>query len=257
MSFITFTSDFGDTDHYVAVVKANIFSVYPEARVVDISHKIQPFDIAHAAFTVGAVFREFPKNTVHLVMTDIFGNEQEPSCIALRSEGHYFVGVNNGLFSLIFEQKPDEIIVLPKEEGSSYSRVLARTAAELAKGTDLHTLGTAQNDLRVMLERTPKLTKNGIRGQVIHSDFFGNLTTNIRQADFERIRQDRGFVVRFAREHIDVIDSAYNARSAGECVLLFNDSKLLEIAINKGHAAELLGMTENSPVTIQFIPEFD
>lgn len=257
MPLITFTSDFGDTDHYAAVVKANILSVCPEARIVDISHKIQPFDIAHAAFTVGSVFREFPEGTVHLIITDLYGNEKEPPCIALKSEGYYFVGADNGLFSLICEQRPEKIVELSKHEGSSHSKILARAAAELVKGTDLSRLGTARTDLYTMLERIPKVTKNGIRGQVIHTDFYGNLITNIRKADFERIRRDRTFVIRFAREHTDVIDGYYNARTAGECVLLFNDSELLEIAINKGHAGELLGMAENSPVTIQFIPELD
>ncbi|MDX5477380.1 MAG: SAM-dependent chlorinase/fluorinase, partial [Cyclobacteriaceae bacterium] len=66
MALITFTSDFGDCDYYVPAVKAKMLSINPQLNIVDITHKIENYDVAHAAFILKSVYKEFPKGTVHL-----------------------------------------------------------------------------------------------------------------------------------------------------------------------------------------------
>ena len=111
MAIVTLLTDSGESDHYVAAIKAKIISVNPGVRIEDISHKISPNDLAHAAFVLKAVFRDFPKGTIHLVGVDASGNRGD-AFIALQLEDHFFIGVDNGLFGLISERPHQNLIEL-------------------------------------------------------------------------------------------------------------------------------------------------
>src|SRR5688572_20171596 len=108
MAIVTLLTDSGESDHYIAAIKARILSIDPDIRIVDISHQIGVFDIGHGAFVLRSVFRDFPKGTVHLVGVDAAGNRTD-AFVILQLEGHFFVGADNGLFSLISEQAPERI----------------------------------------------------------------------------------------------------------------------------------------------------
>src|ERR1043165_9479819 len=103
MAIVTLLTDSGETDHYVAAIKAKILSVNPGLTIADISHKILPCDIGHGAFVLKSVFNDFPKGTVHLVAVDSIGNP-DTSSIAIQLEDHFFIGSDNGLFGLICEK---------------------------------------------------------------------------------------------------------------------------------------------------------
>ena len=108
MAIVTLLTDSGESDYYIAAIKAKIVSLNADLRVVDISHSIRKFDIGHGAFVLRSVFRDFPKGTVHLAGVDATGNRGEaPVIVSL--EDHFFVGPDNGLFSLISEQQPKGI----------------------------------------------------------------------------------------------------------------------------------------------------
>ena len=111
MAIVTLLTDSGESDHYVAAIKARIISINPGIRVEDISHKIKPSDIGHAAFVLRAVFRDFPKGTVHLVGVDSIGNRGD-AFIALQLEDHFFVGCDNGLFGLISDKPHQQLVEL-------------------------------------------------------------------------------------------------------------------------------------------------
>ncbi|MCH8319083.1 MAG: SAM-dependent chlorinase/fluorinase, partial [Bacteroidetes bacterium] len=111
MPLITFLSDFGDKDHYIAAVKAKIYSSIPNASIVDISHSVERYNIAYGAYILHAVFREFPKNTIHIVSINSL-DRSEDKFISIKLENHYFIGADNGLFSLISDKKPDIIVEL-------------------------------------------------------------------------------------------------------------------------------------------------
>ena len=108
MAIVTLLTDSGESDHYIAAIKARILSANPDARIVDISHHIRMFDIGHAAFVLRSVFRDFPIGTIHLVGVDAAGNRGEPFIIA-ELEGHFFIGADNGIMSLLSEQPPQQI----------------------------------------------------------------------------------------------------------------------------------------------------
>ena len=110
MSIITLTTDYGLKDHFVGALKGRILTQYPEAKIVDISHHVDPFNVAEASYMVGAAYKSFPPGTIHIIglLTEVNNNA---GYIAIEAKGHFFIGADNGIFSLLFEEKPDEIKV--------------------------------------------------------------------------------------------------------------------------------------------------
>ena len=262
MSIITFISDFGAHDHYTAAVKARILSGNPSQVIVDISHHIEHFNIAHGSFVLGSVFREFPLGSVHLIAVHSTGGLGE-AYIAVKLEGHYFVGTDNGLIGLLSEQEPEEVVILgitPEEKElarlTSFPArdILAGAAFRLAAGTPMSQLGEVTNYFNRMIGRKPRANRKLIAGHVIHVDHYGNLITNIERHEFEFLLQDK-FRIQLGRENLHKVHKAYNHVDAGEIFALFNSQGLLELGINCGNAAELLGMGFDSPITVHFVTE--
>src|SRR5688572_20779843 len=176
MAIVTLLTDSGESDHYIAAIKARILAVNPEIRIVDISHQIRMFDIGHAAFVLRSVFRDFPKGTVHLVGVDAAGNRGEEFLIA-QLEGHFFIGVNNGLFSLLSDQPPEKVWELPTPSPffSTFpeKEIFGPAAARLASGEDPGEIGKRLNNVKRLTDRQVKATKKQITGHVIRVDNFG------------------------------------------------------------------------------------
>ena len=105
MGLITFLSDFGYRDHYVAAVKARILQLAPTQPVFDITHAVDPFNIAHAVHVLQAVFRDFPAGTVHLIGVNDLGRGADKDGVvysgwhAAMYQEHYFVVADNGILS--------------------------------------------------------------------------------------------------------------------------------------------------------------
>src|SRR5258708_27373420 len=194
MAIVTLLTDSGESDHYVAAIKAKILSVNPGIKIVDISHKILPCDIAHAAFVLKSVFRDFPKGTVHLVGVDSTGNRGD-AFIGLQMEDHYFVGADNGLLGLISHRPHQSIVELnvisPVVSSFPEKDILAPAAAKLASEVVLSDLGLAMGSFKKMIGRFVKATKKQIAGHVVRGDNVGNLITNILREDFETLSRGK------------------------------------------------------------------
>lgn len=255
MAIVTLLTDSGESDHYVAAIKAKILSTNPGIKLVDISHQIQPCDIAHAAFMLRSVFREFPKGTTHLVGIHSTG-QRDDIFLALQLEDHFFVGTDNGLFGLISE-KPHQNLVELNTINSIQTTfpekdIFAPAAAKLASGMAIADIGKPLTSFKKMIDRQVKATKKQIAGHVIQVDNFGNLITNIPKEAFDVLSKDKAYTIQFAGEKLRRIHTQYNQADEGECFLLFNSLGLLEIGIYKGHASELLGLAYGSMVNIVF-----
>lgn len=254
MAIITFLSDFGDSDHYVAAVKATILSANPHACIIDISHQVQHCDIAHGAYILKAVFRDFPKGTIHIVAVNSTGQRGDRH-LAVKLEGHYFVGADNGFFGLISDQEAEYVADINTEgQVSTFptKTILAPAAVALAEGKTIETLGHPTEGFKKMIGRHLKANKRLMSGHVIRVDHFGNLITNIDKATFELLSQQKNYNITFSRENSRRIHANPHSVEAGDLFTLFNDQGLLEIGINQGHAAELLGMTYDSTVMVIF-----
>lgn len=255
MAIVTLLTDSGESDHYVAAIKARIISVNPGLRIEDISHKIKPADIAHAAFVLRAVFRDFPKGTVHLVGVDSTGYRDD-AYIALQLEDHYFVGCDNGLFGLISERSQQHLVELnsinPIQTTFPERDVFAPAAAKLASGVSITNVGKARAGYKKMIDRQVKATKKQITGTIIRVDSVGNLITNIPRETFEILSKGKGYTIQFGGEKFRKVYGNYNQADQGECFIIFNSLGLMEIGIYKGNAAELLGLDYDSVVNITF-----
>jgi S-adenosyl-L-methionine hydrolase (adenosine-forming) len=255
MAIVTLLTDSGETDHYVAAIKAKIISVNPGVRIEDISHKIGPADLAHAAFVLRAVFRDFPKGTVHLVGVDSTGNKGD-TFIALQLEDHFFVGCDNGLFGLISEKNQQQLVELNTINAINTTfperDIFAAAAAKLASGMSITNLGKPLASFKKMIDRQVKATKKQITGSVIRVDSTGNLITNIQRDVFELLSNVKVYTVQFGGEKFRRIMTHYHQAEQGECFIVFNSLGLLEIGIYKGNASELLGLEYDSVVNITF-----
>lgn len=255
MAIVTLLTDSGEIDHYVAAIKAKILGVNPGLNLIDISHKILPCDIAHGAFVLKSVFRDFPKGTVHLVGVDASGGRDDQP-IALQLEDHFFVGTDNGLLGLISDKNHQQAVTLnsmnPVQTTFPEKDILAPAAARLASGVAITTLGKPMISFKKMLNRQVKATRRIIAGHVMKIDNYGNLITNILKQDFDILSKGKSFTIQFGGEKSRRIQTDYHQVEQGDCFVLFNSLGLLEIGINKGNGSELLGLQYDSPINITF-----
>ncbi|WP_194777134.1 SAM hydrolase/SAM-dependent halogenase family protein [Pararhodonellum marinum] len=254
MALITFTSDFGDSDYYVPSVKGRMLSFNPQLVIVDITHKIDTYDIAHAAFVLRSCFRDFPKGTVHLVAINSTSSMSE-GFIGIKLEEHIFVGPNNGVLSMLADQDPGIIVqfadIHVKDSTFPAKDILAPIAAKVASGAAIHDFGGPLKQMKKMMSRQFKATKKQIVGHVVRVDNYGNLITNIRKDVFNKLNPGT-FNLEFSREVLNSINTSYDNVEPGDCFAFFNSLDLLEIGINHGHGAELLGLKYDSPIYINF-----
>ena len=254
MPLVTVTSDFGYQDHYAAAVKAAVLTHAPHATIIDISHGIEPFNVAQGVHVLQAVYQAFPPGAVHIFA--IQGSQPVDRHIAFQWAGHYFVGSDNGFAGLLAGEGIEQCVAIEAsaEQGATFpaQTLYAPAAAQLSQGVPLQEVGTPCPRPQRLIAKQPHITNNQIRGHVIHVDHYGNLVTNITQTRFEQQRLGKRFEIRFARESIYSLHTHYTQVAPGDCVCVFNSWALLEIAINQGHAAALLGMQYDSPVCVSF-----
>lgn len=257
MGIITLTTDLGHKDFYQAALKGSLISMYPTVRLVDISHEISPFNIQQAAFVLKNAYKYFPKDSVHLIGIDSVYSEHR-RYLALRYKGHYFVGADNGIFSLLFEDLPDEAVELNIMQDLKFlhfplTDIFAKAATHLAKGGKLDAIGDPIDSLIKRVVIQPIIDGHVIRGSVIYIDSFQNVITNINKELFNRIQDNRNFELYFRRnESIKHLSWHYNEVPEGEKLCLFGISNYLEIAINKGNASGLLGLQVGDTIRIEF-----
>ena len=257
MPIITLTSDWSNYDYYVAAIKGQILGLCPDVTIVDISHSIQSFSISQAAYVVRHSFRNFPDGTIHIVAVNSETGPDKPP-VLVRAMNHYFIGCDNGLFMLIIDNEPDEVIVLPERKKGNPTMteigIFALAACEVVKGKPLKELGKIHPNLRRQVPILPTIDESVINGTVIYIDSFRNAMTNINDEIFDKIGKKRKFEIFIQSNHyrVNKINNYYSESSIGELLVLFNSVGLLEIAINNGNAADLLNLSVGSAVRIKF-----
>lgn len=257
MAIITLTTDLGCKDFYQAALKGSLLSLLPEVNIIDITHNIAAFNIPQAAFVLKNAFPYFPAGTVHLIGIDSVYNEHT-RYLALKYREHYFVGSDNGIFSLLFEDEPEEIVELNIMQDLKFlhfplTDIFSKASCHLASGGDLSEIGIPAAGLEQRMNLQPITEKDSIRGSVIYIDSFENVITNISKDLFTNIQNNREFTLYFRRnESISQLSWHYNEVPEGEKLCLFGISNYLEIAINKGNASGLLGLHLGDIVRIEF-----
>lgn len=261
MPVITLTTDWGTTDFYSGAFKGMLLEKCPDVQIVDITHEIPAFDILRASFVLRNSYRAFPKGTLHIVDVSKYDHQfpsQHP--IVVESEGFFFIGRDNGLFPITLNSKPDGVFRIhpPQSLSSSVAVMLAETASRIATGTVPAELG----DRVEWFERKviqPVTDRDSIRGNVIYTDAYGNVITNITRGIFDEVGQGRPFVIYFKRPgyyDIDRISNHYSDVEPPERLALFNTAGFLEIALNEARASSLMGLKINDSIIVQFHASF-
>lgn len=261
-SIITVTSDFGTRDAFAASVKGVILGINPLVQIVDITHEISPQDIWEAAFTLKSAYSHFPKGTIHLAVVDPgVGSGRRP--IIVVTESYYFVGPDNGLFSLIY-QEAERIRVhhitaghyfLPNPGPTFHGRdVFAPVAGWLAKGIPSGNFGEEITDYVKLNIPAPKITENSIDGHAVHIDRFGNIITNILFKDIQPLLSEAADLsaisVNLAGKEIKGLKKFYAEAAPGVPGALINSSGALEIFLFKQNARTALSVKRGETIRL-------
>lgn len=255
---ITLTTDFGYQDYYVSAMKAAILSINPDARLLDISHSIPAQDIMAGAWVLKNAAFMFPEGSIHLAVVDPgVGTARKP--IVVEIDGHYFIGPDNGLFSLVGSERSYSAYELSNTSymASKVSRtfhgrdIFAPAAAHLSNGVKPDRFGPALAEMLRYRWATPIHDAEGIQGWVMHIDAYGNLITNIPAAmienyDYKSLKIYAGTTI------MRDIKAAYGEVPAGEAVSVIGSAGMLEISVNQGCAQELLNVQKGAPVSVIF-----
>lgn len=276
MAVITLTTDFGLKDHFVGAIKGTIYRELADARIVDISHQISPFNIHECAYLLKNSYKAFPEGTIHIVGVDSEPTKENQH-IAVLVDGHYFISANNGVVSLITSEiNPEKVVEIniPNPIHGSFPvlDVFVQVACHIARGGTLDVVGKKFDQLKELKEFSPRITDNGktIVGSVIYIDNYGNVITNIRKSLFEAYRNGRAFTINARNKKISEIHHKYSdiinfdleksqRKGPGDLLALFNSSGYIELAIYKsdlntvGGASSLLGLDYRDTILINFI----
>lgn len=255
MPIVTLTTDWGSGDYYLGRLKGRIFSSAPNVIVADITHHIQPFNTLQAAYILRNSYTCYPNGTIHIV-----GVNSEPSpsnpIAAIWAEDHFFIGPNDGMFSIVLDNEPDEIVLLNSKEiqgGFRALEMLAATVECIYKQNPLSSIGTTTT---IKKEHVGKAAYNedSISGYVNYIDSFGNAITNITKELFFRVGQGRRFeiLVQSNFNKIEQISSYYDDVRSGRILAIFNSFDLLELAINQGNIAQLESLENKSSIRVKF-----
>lgn len=247
MPLVTLTSDMGQRDFLAGSIKGVLLQANPGFQVVDITHQLSPFNYPQAAYVCRNALRSFPPGSMHLVLVNLF--DERPEHLLVAEHNGQFIGCgDNGLLTMILEELPQQVVALPLDpthpKNALYcTTIFARAFGELAAGKALREIGNPEVSINVRNALRPMVGNNWIEGQIIFIDQFENVIVNITKEEFEAQRRGRSFKIVFKRDEvIDRISDTYADVPEGEKLALFNSAAYLEIAINKGNAAGLLGL---------------
>ena len=268
---VTLTTDFGRSDHYVGAVKGVILGICREATIVDISHDVPAQDITHGSFVIGEAHRSFPVDTVHLCVVDPGVGTDRRAVVLITPRGK-FVAPDNGILTRVIGSSPGPPAPSPVQAGTTsvpvpvgasayvlskpdlwrhpvsatfHGRdVFGPVAAHLARRLDPSEVGHPTDHLEGLVEPVPMISGGLIEGQVVHVDSFGNLVTNIP-----------GNAVAVRKAVVEVASVRPNGpvrtfTDAEGLLALIGSFGYLEVALNGGSAAALLGVGAGEPVTV-------
>lgn len=277
MPFITLTTDFGTKDHFVGAVKGAIYSELADAKIVDITHEISPFNITETAYILKNSYKSFPEGTIHIVGVDSELSEDNKH-IAIELDKHFFVCPDNGIISMIASEiQPTKIVEINIHDRIESSfpvlDVFVQVACFIARGGNLTVIGKEITEFKKLIEIQPKVNQaqTQIIGGVVYIDNYGNIISNISNKMFNDIGKGRTYKVSASRYYFTKIFKKYNEITGndsqdarqfdGNKLAIFNSAGFLEIAIYRsnlntvGGASSLLGLDYRDPIIIEFFME--
>lgn len=255
---ITLVTDWNNKSYYIGAVKGELLKRCPESTIIDITHSISPFNLSQAAYVLKNSYKSFPDDSVHVVGVCTEFSDETPF-VLVNENNHWFIGADNGIFSLMFENKPEKIIKLNIADNQIFSSfpeldIFPGIISKLIYGQAHEILGEEIHELYTKFNLNPAYEGNTINGNVIYIDSYSNVITNITLELFNEIRNGRRFDIFVQNQNyrISKISNRYSDVDKGELVAIFNSSGNLEIAMNYSSVAELLNLDNKSKIMIKF-----
>lgn len=252
---IALLTDFGTRDYFVGAMKGAIFSINPNAKIVDITHEIPPQNVAAASFTLRACFKNFPNRTIFVAVVDP-GVGSSRRAILVENEDYYFVAPDNGLLSFVFEEARNfKVFELTNEEffAESVSRtfhgrdVFAPVAAHLSNGIGASEFGAEIEDFIRLENAAPRVvSETETEAEIIYADRFGNLVTNLKPSDLPE-----KFTLEIGGKTIGKLQIFFSEAERGELFMIFGSAGFLEIAAFQDSAEKLLNAATGRKITVK------
>ena len=247
MAIVTLTSDFGSKDYLAGAFKGRLLQRLPDCRLMDITHEVEPFNFAEAAYIIQNSVFHYPLHSYHLLLVNLFDSTHSLPLFAYHN-GSYFGVADNGLLPMVIGGQPEQVIQLPLHPSQQYdtlawAEAFARAIGKLESGEAFHEIGKEPESVSEKFSLKANYGDDFIDGRIVFIDRFGNVVVNITREEFERIGKGRPFTLAFnSRDHIQKINNGYPQVNEGSRLAFFNAAGFLEIAINKGNAAGLFGL---------------
>jgi len=255
---VTLTTDYGNNDHLVGVMKGVIYKINPDVHIVDICHNVMPFDVLDGALTIGQAYSHFPPKTIHLVVIDPgVGSQRRP--VLVIGDQHYFIAPDNGVLSMVYEREQKVLVrhitaehyFLNPISNTFHGRdIFAPVAAWLSKNWQTPSFGDEISDFVRFSLPKPKLDGNILKGVVLKVDNFGNLITNFTPEDVPQVLAGASFKITVGSREIDRLAETYSQGAPGEVLAIIGSSGFLEIAVNKGSATRALNLQRGAEVAL-------
>ncbi|MFB3855049.1 MAG: S-adenosyl-l-methionine hydroxide adenosyltransferase family protein [Vicinamibacterales bacterium] len=259
---VAFLTDFGTRDHYVAAMKGVVLAICPDAALVDVTHDIPAHDIDAAGLELAACYKYFPPGTIFVVVVDP-GVGSSRRAMAAEAGEHRFIAPDNGVLTAVFAETPPRRVVDLTDRRYARPTVsrtfegrdrFAPAAGWLARGAELSALGRPVTTWREIALVKPRAGEREIEGEVRRVDRFGNLVTNIDRRTFDKLTgrdlADGALEIAAGGHPVRRLVAAYAEAPPGEPCALFGSTDHLEIAINGGSAAAVLGIGKGAPVRV-------
>ncbi|MCX6257290.1 MAG: SAM-dependent chlorinase/fluorinase [Bacteroidia bacterium] len=251
MPVITLTCDWKNTDYYSAALKGKILSGCRDAKIIDISNDIIPFNKGQAGYILKCCYRYFPAGTIHICG---IGDANDRALIVFANK-QYFIARDNGLLSLVIpEEEVDTIVSISEDSHVTFpeSDIFAELACSVASGKDIRSLGTVVSSFKKELGLQPVYDKSSVTGNFVHFDSYGNGITNISEDLFSKIASGRRFAVCFGEFRVEMIHHDYFHISDYEPFAVFNSLGFLETGIKYANLKENSGLGLNAIIRILF-----
>lgn len=257
-------TDYGWDDPYVAQLKGVILTINPNARLLDITHTVTPFNVTEGAWLLDQCAEEFPAGTIFVAVVDPqVGTDRDPVLLET-GKGKFFVGPDNGLFTQVLAREGfSRAWILDKPEffrDGGVSRtfhgrdIFGPVAAHLAAGTDPEQLGSAVKTLVLLPDKEPTFSSGTIFTEVVHIDRYGNVILNLpSDSDMAAKLKDGNLVkISIGRESYSApLVKTYGEVEKGRLLLLYGGNGLLEIGMNQGSAARQLKVEPGTSVFLK------
>jgi S-adenosyl-L-methionine hydrolase (adenosine-forming) len=258
-SIITLLTDFGTRDHYVASMKGVILSINPRCTLVDITHQVRAHDVGEAAFILTNAYSYFPAGTIHLCVVDP-GVGSPRKAILMMAGDHFFVGPDNGLFTLVaWREKIKGVIglahprfFLPSVSATFHGRdIFAPVAAHLSLGVNPQAFGSITEDWVKLRVPQPRRRGKMLLGEIIHTDTFGNLITNVTERGVSEFTRGDPFLIRVGRRTLRGMRKGYWEGKPSEVMALIGSGGFLEISVRGESAQKALRLKKGDKIQIQ------